>query len=84
MGGHGPTRLGAPLRRHVSRPIGVPLVHHADSRARWALRIGVTLEEDRLDAHAWVEQDGAVVNDDPDIANRFAVFDGDPAGLVFA
>ena len=48
------------------------------------IRIGVTSDGDRLDGHAWVEHDGVVVNDDPNVATRFAVFDGDPIGIVFS
>jgi hypothetical protein len=36
------------------------------------LRIGVRLEGGRLDAHAWVETDGTPINDDLNIASRFA------------
>ena len=48
------------------------------------LRIGVAYDSNRLDGHAWVEFDGRVVNDDPDVADHFTVFDEDPAGLVFS
>jgi hypothetical protein len=48
------------------------------------LRIGVAYVNSRLDGHAWVELDGHVVNDDPDVADRFTVFDEDPTGLVFS
>ncbi len=48
------------------------------------LRIGVVIEDGQLDAHAWVEQDGIVVNDDPAVTDRFEVFDEDPAALVFS
>ncbi|MCL1693356.1 MAG: lasso peptide biosynthesis B2 protein [Actinomycetia bacterium] len=48
------------------------------------IRIGVTFDHGRLDGHAWVELDGTVVNDDPDVADRFAVFEGDPIGIVFS
>ncbi len=48
------------------------------------LRIGVLMGDDRIEAHAWVELDGVVVNDEPDIADRFEVFDDDPTGLVFS
>jgi hypothetical protein len=36
------------------------------------LRVGVSLQ-DRFRAHAWVELDGVVVNDDDDVATRFVV-----------
>ncbi len=48
------------------------------------IRIGVTFDAGKLDGHAWVELDGVVVNDAPDVALRFAVFDGDPVGIVFS
>jgi hypothetical protein len=38
------------------------------------LRIGVQLNQGRLDAHAWVEADGIPINDTPDVAQRFAPF----------
>lgn len=38
------------------------------------LRIGVKLDQGRLDAHAWVEADGIPINDAPDVAQRFAAF----------
>ena len=47
-----------------------------------SLRIGVAMAFDELDGHAWVEWDGQVINDDPDVADRFAVFEDDPARLV--
>jgi hypothetical protein len=48
------------------------------------LRIGITPNADTIDGHAWVELDGAVLNDAEDIADHFAVFDGDPIGLAFS
>ncbi len=39
------------------------------------LRIGVRTQEG-FTAHAWVEVDGQPVNDAPDVAERFAPFDG--------
>ncbi len=49
------------------------------------IRIGVAFDpERRLDGHAWVEFEGRVVNDAPDVAQRFEVFDEDPIGLVFS
>ena len=48
------------------------------------IRIGVLLEEDHLDGHAWVELNGEIVNDDPDVVSDFAVFDEDPTRLVFS
>lgn len=40
------------------------------------LRIGVRMLDGRLDAHAWVECDGRPLNDAPDVAERFAAFEG--------
>lgn len=48
------------------------------------LRIGVAFDDDELNAHAWVESTGRVINDDPQVAERFAVFESDPTGLVFS
>jgi Transglutaminase-like superfamily len=39
------------------------------------LRIGVRLTQGVLNAHAWVECNGIPVNDLPDIASQFSVFD---------
>jgi hypothetical protein len=39
------------------------------------LRIGVRKEACRLEAHAWVELRGWVLNDDSDVRTRFAAFD---------
>ena len=47
------------------------------------IRIGVVFTGDQLEGHAWVEHNGTVVNDDPDVATRFTVFDEDPVGIVF-
>jgi Transglutaminase-like superfamily len=47
------------------------------------LRVGITASDGPLEGHAWVELEGAVVNDVADVADRFAVFDGDPVGLAF-
>lgn len=47
------------------------------------VRIGVARDGDTFDAHAWVEYRGAVLNDTPDVADRFTVFDEDPVDLVF-
>lgn len=41
-----------------------------------ALRIGVRMQDGLLEAHAWVECGGRPVNDAPDVAKRFAPFDG--------
>jgi Transglutaminase-like superfamily len=43
------------------------------------LRIGVSTAGGRFEAHAWIEFQGIVVNDRPDVRERFGVFDM-PAG----
>lgn len=40
------------------------------------LRIGVRRAEDRLEAHAWVEREGRVLGDQPDVQDRFRAFEG--------
>jgi hypothetical protein len=40
------------------------------------LRIGVRLVHDSLQAHAWVQLNGTPLNDTPDVAERFAPFEG--------
>jgi len=40
------------------------------------LRIGVRVERGGLDAHAWIECDGQPLDDAPDVASRYATFDG--------
>jgi len=42
------------------------------------LRLGVTLAESQLSAHAWVELRGVPINDVPDVALRYATFDSAP------
>ncbi len=39
------------------------------------LRIGVRKAEGGFEAHAWVEAGGTILNDGPDVAQRFAAFD---------
>lgn len=39
------------------------------------LRIGVRMEQGRFEAHAWVERQGAALNDRADIGQDFAPFD---------
>ncbi len=39
------------------------------------LRIGVRIEQGRFEAHAWVERQGAALNDRADIGQDFAPFD---------
>jgi len=49
------------------------------------LRLGVRRNDGILLFHAWVELDGTVVNDSPEVSNRFAAFgdQGPPRGAVF-
>lgn len=80
------------IRRNGGRPYGATCLDR--SVFLWFLirqrgldpqiRIGVAFDGDRLDGHAWVELDGRVVNDDPNVADHFAVFDEDPTGIVFS
>ncbi|MCB0131445.1 MAG: lasso peptide biosynthesis B2 protein [Caldilineaceae bacterium] len=46
------------------------------------LRIGVRKGAQGFEAHAWVEQQGFVLNDSQDVKNRFAVFDTDMAAAA--
>ena len=47
------------------------------------VRIGISLDGDSIAGHAWVEVDGVVINDTPDVAESFAVFEDDPVGIAF-
>lgn len=47
------------------------------------LRIGVRKRGARFEAHAWLEYDGIVLNDDADISTRYAAFAGDVLELNF-
>lgn len=38
------------------------------------LRLGAQLRDGGFAAHAWVEHDGTVLNDRPDVGGRFASF----------
>ena len=40
------------------------------------LRLGVRLQDAKFDAHAWVEDEGRVLNDTPDVHTRFAPLTG--------
>jgi hypothetical protein len=42
---------------------------------RPVLRIGVRREASRVEAHAWLELDGTVVNDAPEVRERFQLLD---------
>jgi Transglutaminase-like superfamily len=46
------------------------------------LRIGVRKEEGELEAHAWIESGGVVLNDTADVSERYRPFEGDLAELV--
>jgi len=49
------------------------------------LCIGARKQEDAFEAHAWVECAGDVLNDDPGVRQRYAVFDGPlPARVRFS
>jgi len=45
------------------------------------LRIGVRKEHEELEAHAWVELGGVVLNDSADVGERYRPFEGDLAEL---
>lgn len=40
------------------------------------LKIGVRQNQGKMDAHAWVEVNQVVLNDQPNIAQQFSVFEG--------
>jgi Transglutaminase-like superfamily len=46
------------------------------------LRIGVRKQPEALEAHAWVESGGVVLNDSADVSERYQPFEGDLATLV--
>jgi hypothetical protein len=46
------------------------------------LRIGVRKQADRLEAHAWVELDGAILNDGEGIHRHFSPFPADIAASL--
>jgi len=41
-----------------------------------SLRIGTRRQKDRIEAHAWVEMAGCVLNDSQDVGRRFRAFSG--------
>jgi hypothetical protein len=45
------------------------------------LRIGVRRDDEGLDAHAWLERDGVILNDTPENCARYAAF-ADPVELT--
>jgi hypothetical protein len=46
------------------------------------LRIGVRKDAGELEAHAWIESGGVVLNDTADVSNRYRQFEGDLAELA--
>ncbi|HVB97763.1 MAG TPA: lasso peptide biosynthesis B2 protein [Candidatus Dormibacteraeota bacterium] len=50
---------------HILDRLGIPA----------ELRIGVRNADQKLEAHAWVEMDGVILNDGQDMTDRFAAFD---------
>jgi hypothetical protein len=46
------------------------------------MHIGARKDDHRLEAHAWVELDGRVLNDGAEVHQHYAVFDAPIAGLV--
>ncbi len=45
------------------------------------LRIGVRKQGEELEAHAWIESHGIVLNDSADVSERYQPFEGDLAEL---
>lgn len=65
-----------PLYRPTCLPRSLVLWHMLRRGGAPAeLRIGVSTSGGQFAAHAWVEQDGIVINDATDIAERFAPVD---------
>jgi hypothetical protein len=48
------------------------------------VRIGTRLTRGQFEAHAWVEHNGTPLNDQPDIATRFAAFDEPVSARLFS
>jgi hypothetical protein len=46
------------------------------------VRFGVRAEGTRVFGHAWVEHDGLVIGDAPDVARQYAPFEGPAPGLA--
>ena len=40
------------------------------------VRVGTTRTQEGIHAHAWLERDGVILNDDADVAERFTAFEG--------
>ena len=47
------------------------------------IRLGIERTAAGIEGHAWVEVDGRPVNERPEVVARYAVFEGDPATVVF-
>lgn len=76
--------LGVAVNRAANRVLGTATCLTRSLLLRWLLRrfgtasdlrIGVCFKQGKLTAHAWVEKDGAPVNDRPEVVARFAAFD---------
>ena len=79
VAGFGPYRFNCLKRSVVTLELLARRGHQGE------LRIGVRDQAGSLDFHAWVEVDGAVVNDNADIATVYSPFDGAfPAGARFS
>jgi hypothetical protein len=77
------TRLGALVNLAARHAPGPATCLTRSLLLRWLLRrrgvesdlrIGVKLDQGRLDAHAWVEVVGVPINDSQDVGQRFAAF----------
>jgi hypothetical protein len=78
------TRLGRLVNLAANHALGRPACLPRSLMLWWLLRrrgiesdlrIGVRTSDGRLEAHAWVECDGRVLNDAADVAARFAPFE---------
>ena len=76
--------LGVAVNRAANHVLGPASCLTRSLLLRWLLRrfgtasdlrIGVSFEEGKLAAHAWVEKDGIPVNDRPEVVACFAAFD---------
>jgi hypothetical protein len=76
--------LGVAVNRAANHVFGIATCLTRSLLLRWLLRrygttsdlrIGVRFEKVALVAHAWVEKDGILLNDRPDVVARYAAFD---------
>lgn len=76
--------LGVAVNRAANHVFGPATCLTRSMLLRWLLRrygttsnlhIGVRFEEGALVAHAWVEKDGILLNDRPDVVAHYAAFD---------